>query len=45
MVRTSLIRLPDKVYDEVEELGLEKGLAVATQIRVILIDHLKQLKK
>ena len=44
-MRTSLVRLSDETYDELEDVAQERGLAVATQIRVILIDHLKQLKK
>ncbi len=45
MGRTSLIRLTDKDYDNIEELALDRGIAVATQIRIIILEYLKQIKK
>jgi hypothetical protein len=43
MVKISLIRLPDEVGTEVEEYARERGLAFATAVRCIVVEHLKEI--
>lgn len=43
MTRTSLIRLPDKAGEEVERYAQERGLAFATAVRCIVVEHLKEI--
>jgi hypothetical protein len=42
MTKISLIRLPDGVGEEVEKYAQERGLAFATAVRCIVVDHLKE---
>lgn len=40
--KTSLIRLPQWATTEIEKYAHEKGLAFATAVRCIVVEHLKE---
>ncbi len=42
MTRISLVRLPDKTGEEVQKYAQERGLAFATAVRCIVVEHLKE---
>lgn len=42
MTKKSVVRLPDKAAEKVEEYAKERGLAFATAVRCMIIDHLKE---
>lgn len=42
MTKLSLVRLPDPAAKEVEQYAKERGLAFATAVRCMIIDHLKE---
>ncbi len=41
MTKVSLVRLPDKTGIEVQEYAQERGLAFATAVRCIVVEHFK----
>jgi hypothetical protein len=41
--KISLVRLPDKTGREVQKYAEERGLAFATAVRCIVIEHLKEI--
>lgn len=43
MTKLSLIRLSDKAGKKVEEYAQERGLAFATAVRCIVVEHLKEI--
>ncbi len=40
--KTSLIRLPQWATTEIEKYAQDKGLAFATAVRCIVVEHLKE---
>ena len=42
MTTKSVVRLPDEAAEKVKEYAKERGLAFATAVRCMLIDHLKE---
>lgn len=40
-MKMSMIRLPDATGEEVEKYAQERGLAFATAVRCIVVEHLK----
>lgn len=45
MTKISIIRLSDKTGEEVEKYAQERGLAFATAVRCIVVEHLKVIAK
>jgi len=43
MTKMTVIRLPDKTGEEVEKYAQERGLAFATAVRCIVVEHLKEI--
>lgn len=42
MTISSMVRLPDEAAEKVKEYAKERGLAFATAVRCMIIDHLKE---
>ena len=42
MTKSSMVRLPDAAAKIVEQYARERGLAFATAVRCMIIDHLKE---
>ncbi len=42
-MKLSLVRLPDKTGEEVQKYAQERGLAFATAVRCIVVEHLKEI--
>lgn len=43
MTKMSVIRLSDKTGEEVDKYAKERGLAFATAVRCIVVEHLKEI--
>lgn len=43
MVKKSLIQLPDQTGRDVEKYAQERGLAFATAVRCIVVEHFKKI--
>ncbi|MDO8727225.1 MAG: hypothetical protein Q7J35_14240 [Candidatus Methanoperedens sp.] len=44
MVRITLVRIPDSIGEEIDKIAESKGLAFATMIRSIVVEHLNESK-
>uniref|UniRef100_A0A6M3XYL7 Uncharacterized protein n=1 Tax=viral metagenome TaxID=1070528 RepID=A0A6M3XYL7_9ZZZZ len=42
MTKSSMVRLPDEAAKKVEQYAKERGLAFATAVRCMIIEHLKE---
>ena len=41
-MKSSMVRLPDEAATKIEQYGKERGIAFATAVRCMIIDHLKE---
>lgn len=42
MTKSSMVRFPDEAATKIEQYGKERGIAFATAVRCMIIDHLKE---